>query len=266
MEVVMEVLIALLPKLETLLTREYKLQRGLADKIQSLKSELKYMHGVLSEPQMTDNTVKIWTKKVRELSYDIEDVIDKFTVHVEVNSWEHGIKGLFDRCLGLFTRATIRRQIATDIEKIHKLVTEEAQRHDRYRSTNANQQNVVQDIDPRVPGMYEHSRNLVAISVRKEELSSLLMEQEGTSKRQLKLISIWGVGGLGKTTLARVTYDQLRHKFDCGAFVSVSHKPNLNRTLAHILREVSEGSYPSNETWEAQELINKIRQALSDKR
>ena len=101
-------------------------------------------------------------------------------------------------------------------------------------------------------------------SGQREELAELLV-QEGTCK-QLKVVSIVGVGGLGKTTLANVMYQQLKGQFECNAFVPVSLKPDMKRILSSILRQVSEQSYMSIETWDVVELINRIRQVLENKR
>ena len=80
------------------------------------------------------------------------------------------------------------------------------------------------------------------------------------------MISIVGVGGLGKTTLANVMYQQLKGQFECNAFVPVSLKPDMKRILSSILRQVGEQSYMSIETWDVVELINRIRQVLENKR
>uniref|UniRef100_A0A0E0R8M5 Jacalin-type lectin domain-containing protein n=1 Tax=Oryza rufipogon TaxID=4529 RepID=A0A0E0R8M5_ORYRU len=269
MEVVTGAMHTLLPKLDTLLTVEYNLHRGLKGEIKCLKAELETMHAALmrvSEAETTDKMVKIWARNVREISYDIEDIIDTFMVHVEAHPSARlrGIKGFFIRSLGLLTRAKIRRRIAIDIRDIKVLVKEVAERRDRYRVDV--DQPMAQAIDTRLYGMYEETTRLVAMSGPTDELSSLLMEGEGTSKRQLKVVSIVGVGGLGKTTLANVTYQRLRHQFDCDAFVSVSLKPDLKRILSSLLRQVSEEDYTNIETWEAEELINRIMRVLVDKR
>ncbi|XP_062182086.1 disease resistance protein RGA5-like [Phragmites australis] len=177
-----------------------------------------------------------------------------------------GFKGFIDRSLRLLTAAKTRHQIATEIQGIKTLVKEVAERRDRYKVDSfAIQPTATTSIDPRLHGIYEDSAKLVAISGPREELAALLMVQEGISK-QLKVISIVGVGGLGKTTLANVMYQQSMGQFECYAFVPVSLKPDMKKILSSILRQVSKQSYTNIETWDAMELINKIRQVLEDKR
>uniref|UniRef100_A0A0D9XS98 Disease resistance N-terminal domain-containing protein n=1 Tax=Leersia perrieri TaxID=77586 RepID=A0A0D9XS98_9ORYZ len=58
------------PKLNTLLSGEYELQRGLHGKIKFLKDELESMHAALtnvSESETTDDLDKIWERSVNFL-------------------------------------------------------------------------------------------------------------------------------------------------------------------------------------------------------
>lgn len=271
MVVVTGAMSTLLPKLASLLTNEYRLQKSLRGEIMFLKGELESMQAALervSEVPAIDNQIMIWARDVRELSYDIEDSIDKFMVCIDTDPSAklNGFRGFIDRSLSLLTRAKVRHQIATDIKAVKTLVKEVAERRHRYKVDNVIGQPTTTTIDPRLHGMYAESTKLVAIGSPSKELAEMLVAQEGTSKQQLKVISIVGVGGLGKTTLANVMYQQLRGQFDCGAFISVSLNPDLKRILCSILRQVSEQGYTNTETWEVVELINKIRQVLEDKR
>lgn len=107
---------------------------------------------------------------------------------------------------------------------------------------------------------------LVGISGPQEELVKLLMDPGTTSRHRVKVISIVGVGGLGKTTLANAVYQQLRGQFQCHAFVSVSLNPDFRKILSSILRQVTGEDYVAIETWDVMEIINKTRLFLVDKR
>jgi adenylate kinase len=270
MEIATGAMSSLLVKLAELLTDEYKLQTSLRGEIMFLKAELESMEAALervSEAPVIENQVNIWANEVRELSYDIEDSIDKFMVRIDTHpsATPQGFKGFISRSLRLLTAARTQHQIAMEIGDMKTLVKEVAERRNRYKvDTVVIPPSLATNIDPRLHGIYEESAKLVAISGPREELAELLV-QEGTSK-QLKVVSIVGVGGLGKTTLANVMYQQLKGQFECNAFVPVSLKPDMKRILGSVLRQVSEQSYMSIETWDVVELINKIRQVLENKR
>ncbi|CAN6382118.1 unnamed protein product [Urochloa humidicola] len=78
----------LAPKLLQLLGDEYKLQKGVKKKVQSLSVELEsiytYLHKVSEvPPDQLDEQVQIWAREVREASYDMEDILDTFLVRVQ---------------------------------------------------------------------------------------------------------------------------------------------------------------------------------------
>ncbi|RCV39763.1 hypothetical protein SETIT_8G248700v2 [Setaria italica] len=74
-------------KLGELLHEEYKLQKGLPEKIESLKHELESAETALSKvgevpPEQLDPQVWLWASEVREASYDMEDILNTFLVSI----------------------------------------------------------------------------------------------------------------------------------------------------------------------------------------
>jgi len=84
----MEFASTLLPKLAKLLQDEYNLHKGAKKGIEFLHRELEAMHAALREiskvpREQLDDLQRIWARDARELSYDMEDIIDTFMVDVE---------------------------------------------------------------------------------------------------------------------------------------------------------------------------------------
>ncbi|XBI60454.1 hypothetical protein VPH35_041381 [Triticum aestivum] len=105
----------------------------------------------------------------------------------------------------------------------------------------------------------------------------MLTEGDEVSRKQLKVVSIVGSGGLGKTTLANAVYKKLRVQigiqkqklqFDCAAFVSVSLNPNMKQIFKSMLHQLDKQTYQNiNEaSWGEQQLISEIRTFLENKR
>ncbi|KAF2911254.1 hypothetical protein DAI22_11g163300 [Oryza sativa Japonica Group] len=88
------------------------------------------------------------------------------------------------------------------------------------------------------------------------------------SKQKLKIVSIVGVGGLGKTTLANVVYERLKTQFYCFAFVPVSLTPNMEKIFKNMLHQFDKKKYRNiNEvTWDEAQLIAELREFLRNKR
>jgi hypothetical protein len=86
----------------------------------------------------------------------------------------------------------------------------------------------------------------------------------GDGEQQLRVVSIVGLGGVGKTTLAKELYFKLGNRFECRAFVRSSKKPDMRRFLTSILLQVRRQRLP-NDT-ELGNLTGTIRAHLQDKK
>ena len=88
MEFAMGAIGSFLPKLGELLGDEYKLQKSVRRDFEYLQRELQSMHAALSvvaavPREQLQELDRLWASDVRELSQDIEDVIDTFLVRIE---------------------------------------------------------------------------------------------------------------------------------------------------------------------------------------
>ncbi|TVU38846.1 hypothetical protein EJB05_12238, partial [Eragrostis curvula] len=249
MELATKALGSLLLKLGSLLSDQYKVHKGVRAEFKFLQAEMECMQAVLNilsklpADQVTDLD-KIWVRDLKELSYDIEDSVDTFMVHIDTpaHDKQHSFRRFFDRTMGLLTKAKVRHRVANDIEDIKRRIREIADRRGRYKLEGVAARPHTTTIDPRVLACFEHAAKLVGTDVPVEKISNLLLTKEkGVHKQKLMVVSIVGVGGLGKTTIANLVYERLGGQFDCQAFVSVSLRPDMKQILSSILRQVSRG-------------------------
>ncbi|CAO2148656.1 unnamed protein product [Urochloa humidicola] len=273
MELATAALSSLLPKLGTLLSDEYKLQRGGRGEIRFLQAEMESMQAAIDKvsnlpPDQIDGVHKKWARDLKELVFDIEDSVDTFMLRVDapVHTKPHSFRKFFDRTIGLLTKAKSRHHIADDIQDIKRRIQEVADRRKRYKFEGTAGQSDMSPIDPRVLACFEETANLVGTHLPVEKISNLLTEGKGEPNKKLMVVSIVGVGGLGKTTIANLVYERLGKQFDCQAFVPVSLKPDMKHILSKILRQVSKGECTKAGEKDPDELIRNIREFLSDKR
>jgi disease resistance protein RPM1 len=201
-----------------------------------------------------DTQTKRWRDIVRDMSYDIEDIIDDFMQNIGENNKSTGFVSNTVRRL---KTSRARHRIAGQIEDIKKIVLETSLRHERYNLDIPQQRNVF--IDPQVATLYENADNLVGVEGPATEYGNWLNDEE----KQLKVLSIVGFGGLGKTTLANEVYRRLKGVFEGSAFVSVFQKPNVQKLLDNLLSQL--GTEPSVHDCESH-LLDKLREHLQAKR
>jgi disease resistance protein RPM1 len=260
-----------LHKLAALLGDEYKRFKGVRGEVKFLIRELEAMHAFLlkkSEEENPDAQEKAWMKEVRELSYDIEDSLDDFKVRVDDDLTKPD--GFIDKCKKLLQldKTKARRRIAKAIEKLKGQVMEVSERNARYKQIGETVMNTSKvAVDPRALAIFEDASRLVGIDQPKQEVISFLTGDDGgTSSPQPKIVSIVGIGGLGKTTLANRVYVELKDQFQCRAFLSVSRNPDMVMILRTILSQVTGQRYCETEAGSIQQLIMEINEFLQTKR
>nr|ACZ65499.1 MLA31-1 [Hordeum vulgare subsp. vulgare] len=274
MDIVTGAISNLIPKLGELLTEEFKLHKGVKKNIEDLGKELESMNAALIKigevpREQLDSQDKLWADEVRELSYVIEDVVDKFLVQVDgIRSDDNNnkFKGLMKRTTELLKKVKHKHGIAHAIKDIQEQLQKVADRRDRNKVFVPHPTRQIA-IDPCLRALYAEATELVGIyGKRDEDLMRLLsMDGDDASNKRLKKVSIVGFGGLGKTTLARAVYEKIKGDFDCRAFVPVGQNPDMKKVLRDILIDL--GNHHSDlALLDANQLIKKLHEFLENKR
>ncbi|CAM8935568.1 unnamed protein product [Rhodiola kirilowii] len=215
------------------------------DKIERLKKELSWMQSFLQDAEKKlDNSslIREWVSDVRDLAYDCEDVIDTFLLKLScMREPQPGCIGTMSRCFVAYTaKFPSTYELGCQIEKLMTKVNDISSRRERYgldadvSTTSDSREKKLMHIRRSTP--YANNEHMVGLS----ETISLLEGKltEGGSGRFV--ISILGMGGLGKTTLARKLYNSLRQEyFESYSWVCVSQEYNTRDILLHLIKSMA---------------------------
>ncbi|XP_066339679.1 disease resistance protein RGA5-like isoform X2 [Miscanthus floridulus] len=220
------------------------------DKLDLLNQDLEEINTFLTNlswVEAPNMMVRHWMNEVRDLSYDIEDYIDK-RMHPSPDSSEES-----------------RSEPAVEeLSTLVKQAKDTLERHNRYDLGHwvSNPRFVIhggQGPDPRLNG---DATDLVGIDDSKAELIKRL----NIDAEQRLVVSIQGPPGVGKTTLAKHVYREVEGQFECRAFVRASKMPDTRRLLGNIISQIQGHHQRPPDGLPVQELIDILRTHLQQKR
>jgi len=276
MDIAMRAIGPLLPKLGELLVGEFTLEKRVTKGIESLRTELTLMHAALRKvakvpPDQLDEDVKIWAGNVKELSYQMEDIVDTFMVQVECRADpanpKNKVKKLLKKTIRLFKKGRDLHHLSDALDEAVGQAKQLAELRQRYEQETRDIADGA-SVDPRMMALYTDVTELVGIEEARDKLINMLTKGDDWSEQTTSTVSIVGFGGLGKTTLAKMAYDKIKVQFDCGAFVSVSQNPDVKKVFQNILYGLDKDKYENihNAKWEEKHLVDELIEFLSNKR
>uniref|UniRef100_A0A0D9YQW1 Rx N-terminal domain-containing protein n=1 Tax=Oryza glumipatula TaxID=40148 RepID=A0A0D9YQW1_9ORYZ len=249
---------ALVVNVGQLLGEEYRQLRGVGGEVAKLRDELATMKALLRMQSeagegAVDHFVREWMRQVSEVAYDAEDCIDLYVCRCRVRSLQLS-DGVLSWARNLASTLFPRRRLAGDIKALRAPAIEISERHARYgvnreelRGGSVSSAALVipasaATLDPAAVS----SDQLVGIEGQANTLANKLMKAVDESSN-LKVFSIVGFGGLGKTTLATEVCRKLESVFQRQAMVSVSQAFDASKDMQVLLKSIFVQAFESSQ-------------------
>ncbi|RWR84277.1 putative disease resistance protein RF45 [Cinnamomum micranthum f. kanehirae] len=251
------------------LNKEAELFYGVRDQFIMIQKELEYIQSFLKDAdskQKKEVLVRKWVEDIRDLSYDVEDVIDDFICSETAERRKLGIVE-YHRSKA---RDTITHEVGKEIQRLKQKIDEIRRRRETYRIMDINAER--REASSSTPTL-EDRRRLNDLVEETEVVG--LQEEIYTLKQHLRseepsrrVISIVGMPGSGKTTLARKVYDDVKDDFDYHAFLCLSQEYEIKDVLMRMIKCVMD--LPREDEGMAQlteaDLGKKLQKRLKEKR
>jgi hypothetical protein len=251
--------------LSQLLEKEANFFGEVEDQVKSLHRELRLINIFLENSRGKRNEhaiVKEVVRQIREVAYESEDVIDMFIIKVA----EHRRRSSIGRIVHFPKHAKMLRDVGKKIAGIKNAINEIYNNRERYDIERATE---TVDAVLAVEALHRRRREVEEDDVVGfVDGSSKLVKQLIEGDRDCHVISIIGMGGLGKTTLARKIYNNARVKrhFECRAWVYVSQDFRTGELLLNILKDIEISDWRTLEETSVKELKEKLFKCLLRKR
>ncbi|XP_031275675.1 disease resistance protein RGA2-like [Pistacia vera] len=255
-------LVSLIPEW---IQQETRLVVGVDEEVKKLTSNLDAIEAVLldaEEREVKERDVRLWLDRLKYMSYDIEDVLDEWNYAV----LKQQIEGVPPKKVHLsspssssYQQAGLRLEIAVKIKEFNEKLDVIVKQKDMYDFKVS-----------RSVGKFERVQSTSFVDVsnicgRVEEKNTLVCMLCETSDQHPHIISIIGMGGIGKTTVAQFASkdNEVINNFDKVIWVCVS-EPFDEYRIAKAIIEALEGF--SSNLGELESLFQRISRSIAEKK
>ncbi|XP_031281016.1 putative disease resistance protein RGA3 [Pistacia vera] len=253
-----------------------KLAVGVDKEVEMLRAKLGAIQAVLLDAEQRrwkDEAVSVWLGELKDTCYDLEDVLDEWKtalLKLQIEGDQENVHvpkkvPFFPFTCFNYKRVDLPHQIALKIKDITRNLVVIAEREVCFRLQFLTSEisETVSSIE--VSDIYGRDIEKNAIVEEKNAIVLRKLLEGGEQVRNLHIISIVGMGGTGKTFLARSAYNdcQIGKNFDAKIWVDVSNDFDMLAVGKTIVQTIK-GSAP--EVVELDSLLNMIRENIVGKK
>ncbi|KAF9660616.1 hypothetical protein SADUNF_SadunfUnG0007900 [Salix dunnii] len=256
--------------------KEVGLVAGVKNEVRKLESNFQAIQAVLADAeqrQLKEESIKRWMGQLKDVSYDMDDVLDEWSTAIaksqmKVND-EHPRKTIKKVCSFMIFSCFRFREVGLCFPVARKIQTLNA-RIDGIVTEKKTFNFKLSEGETKLPERKITASVIDATEINGREkdkgtIVKMLMSESSDQEPALRTISLVGMGGIGKTTLAQLVYNdhQVETHFGKRIWVCVSDPFDETR-IAKAILEALTGS--AQNLIELQALLEKIQESIGGKR
>ncbi|XP_024040912.1 disease resistance protein RGA2-like [Citrus clementina] len=265
--------------------QQVRLVTGVREEVKKLTSNLRAIRAVLEDAEkrqmQRNNAVTFWLDQLKDASYDMEDVLEEWTtarltLQIEgvdddtalaLAPHKKKVRSFFcaaSNCFGSFKQLSLRHDIAVKIREINGKLDDIASQKDTFKFVENVSNNVREPELVGTTSFIDEGKVCGRVDEKNELLSKLLCESS-EQQEGLHVISLVGLGGIGKTTLAQLAYnnDEVKRNFEKVIWVCVSDTFEEIRVAKAIIGGLGESTSSLSEF---QSLMSHIHRSIEGKK
>ncbi|KAJ1427889.1 Virus X resistance protein-like, coiled-coil domain [Sesbania bispinosa] len=256
---------SIIERLASAAFREFGRIYHVMDELEMLKSTMESIKAVLldaEERQEQDLAVQIWIRRLKEVLHPADDLLDEIVIQDMRHKADSGPKQVFH--FSSPNQIAFHRKTARKIEKIRKkfndVVQEMSQLNLSPRAVVVKQIGSVR----RETSSFVLESDIIGREDNKMEIINLLRQSH--KSQNVSLVAIVGIGGLGKTALAQLVYNdvEVQNLFEKRMWVCVSDNFDVKVILKNMLESLANKKIDDKLSLDT--LQNKLRENLTGKR
>ncbi|KAM5553246.1 hypothetical protein ABKV19_025464 [Rosa sericea] len=212
---------------------------GVGNQVRRAHRDLVFIKGFLKDAdakRRDSEAIRTFVAEIRDAAYDLEDVIEAFVLMVD-SKRKGGIKNVLKRLGYIFIEGVRRHKIGSEIGVITITISDLKQNLQTYGIKEIRDSSTSLQLcegQQLLRRTYTHviDRNVVGLEDSVHELVGHLVKEE----HRHRVVSIIGMGGSGKTTIAKQVYHhkEVTDHFDCLAWVCISQQYQVRDVLERI--------------------------------
>ncbi|KAL3819718.1 hypothetical protein ACJIZ3_005623 [Penstemon smallii] len=259
-------------KVSSLLLEEISPAWNIKPEVRKLENTLSTIKAVIldaDEQRSKNYEVRDWLEKLKDAIYDIDDILDDLFTKVSPRDAQI--------CSGIFILNKVRRffsvsnnpivrrfKIGQRVKRLRERLDEIAEDRKKFHFTE--QPNLIPVVEDKVREQthsFVRASDIIGRDNDKELIIQLLLSC--SDEEVVSVIPIVGIGGLGKTTVVKLVYndDRVIQNFDLGMWISVSEDLSVGKVVEKILKSATGEDFSHLDLDQMQSILADV---LKDKR